>query len=176
MSKENRATPPQKAAPTFSALKRVSRFKLPLGRCRGTGGCRSYTVGLLRCCGPLRCPGHISCKRGNMTNSLFWLLQLFLATGSPACERRRESLTQSMPISFFARRTLRDTLMSRGKNFKNLLMPLFLMGCFPVDFQEVKRPLRTKSVKRPIKVGKRPINEGKRPLRPWCWSAFQSAA
>ena len=49
--------------------------------------------------------------------------------------------------------------------FKNLLMPLFLMGCFPVDFQEVKRPLRTKSAKRPIKVGKRPINEGKRPVK-----------
>ena len=49
--------------------------------------------------------------------------------------------------------------------FKNLLMPLFLMGCFPVDFQEVKRPLRTKSVKRPIKVGKRPINKGKRPIK-----------
>ena len=47
------------------------------------------------------------------------------------------------------------------KLLQNLLMPLFLMGCFPVDFQEVKRPLRTKSVKRPIKVGKRPINEGK---------------
>ena len=39
------------------------------------------------------------------------------------------------------------------------------MGCFPVDFQEVKRPLRTKSVKRPIKVGKRPINKGKRPIK-----------
>ena len=39
------------------------------------------------------------------------------------------------------------------------------MGCFPVDFQEVKRPLKTKSVKRPIKVGKRPINEGKRPIK-----------
>ena len=49
---------------------------------------------------------------------------------------------------------------------KNLLMPLFLKkGCFPVDFEEVKRPLRTKSVKRPIKVGKRPINEGKRPIK-----------
>ena len=48
---------------------------------------------------------------------------------------------------------------------KNLLTPLFLMGCFPVDFQEGKRPLRTKSVKRPIKVGKRPINEGKRPIK-----------
>ena len=36
-----------------------------------------------------------------------------------------------------------------------------------MDFQEVKRPLRTKSVKmkRPIKVGKRPINEGKRPIK-----------
>ena len=44
-------------------------------------------------------------------------------------------------------------------------MPLFLRkGCFPVDFQEVKRPLRTKSVKRPIKVGERPINEGKWPI------------
>ena len=48
---------------------------------------------------------------------------------------------------------------------KNPLMPLFLMGCFPVDFQEVKRPLGTKSVNRPIKVGKRPINEGKRPIK-----------
>ena len=48
---------------------------------------------------------------------------------------------------------------------KNLLMPLVLMGCFPVDFQEAKRPLRAKSVKRPIKVGKRPINEGKRPIK-----------
>ena len=48
---------------------------------------------------------------------------------------------------------------------KNLLTPLFLMSCFPVDFQEAKRPLRAKSVKRPIKVGKRPINEGKRPIK-----------
>ena len=46
-----------------------------------------------------------------------------------------------------------------------LFLPLFLMGCFPVAFQEVKRPLRTKSAKRPIKVGKRPINEGKRPIK-----------
>ena len=60
---------------------------------------------------------------------------------------------------------------------KNLLMPLFLMGCFPVDVQVAKRSLRKKSVKRPIKVGKRPINEGGTgPLRPWCWLAFQSAA
>ena len=39
------------------------------------------------------------------------------------------------------------------------------MGCFPVDFQEVNRALRTKLVKRPITVGKPPINEGKRPLK-----------
>ena len=39
------------------------------------------------------------------------------------------------------------------------------MGCFPVVFQEVKRPLRAKSVKRPIKVRKRPINEEKRPIK-----------
>ena len=56
-------------------------------------------------------------------------------------------------------------LTTKLHSFKNLLMPLFLMGCFPVDFQEVKRPLRTKSVKCPIKVGKRPINEGKRPIK-----------
>ena len=41
------------------------------------------------------------------------------------------------------------------QGIKNLLMPLFLMGCFPMDFQEGKRP---------IKVGKRPIKEGKRPI------------
>ena len=46
-------------------------------------------------------------------------------------------------------------------------MPLFLRKvCFLVDFhREAKRPLRTKSAKRPIKVGKRNINEGKRPIK-----------
>ena len=39
------------------------------------------------------------------------------------------------------------------------------MGCFPVDFQEGKRPLETKSKKRPIKVGKQPIKKGKRPIK-----------
>ena len=58
-----------------------------------------------------------------------------------------------------------NSSLGKSFHFKNLLMPLFLMGCFPVDFQEVKRPLRTKSAKRPIKVGKRPINEGKRPIK-----------
>ena len=52
-----------------------------------------------------------------------------------------------------------------GSAIKNLLMHLFLMGCFAVEFQEAKRPLRTKSAKRPIKVGKRPIKEGKRPIK-----------
>ena len=37
----------------------------------------------------------------------------------------------------------------------------FLMGCFPEEFQEAKRPLKTKLGKRPINEGKRPINEGK---------------
>ena len=31
-----------------------------------------------------------------------------------------------------------------------LKAPLFFMGCFSVDFQEVKRPIRAKSGKRPI--------------------------
>ena len=53
----------------------------------------------------------------------------------------------------------------RNEMIKNLLMPLFLLGCFPMDSQEAKRPLRTKSVKHPIKVGQRPINEGKRPIK-----------
>ena len=53
----------------------------------------------------------------------------------------------------------------RRGSVKDLLKPLFLMGCFAVDFQEVKRPLRTKSGKRPIKVRKRPIKEGKRPIK-----------
>ena len=44
---------------------------------------------------------------------------------------------------------------------KNLLMPLFLMGCFPGDFQEGKRSMKALG-KRPIKEGKRPIKEGKR--------------
>ena len=36
------------------------------------------------------------------------------------------------------------------------------MGCFPADFQEAKRPLKTKSG---IEVRKRPIKEGKRPIK-----------
>ena len=40
----------------------------------------------------------------------------------------------------------------------------FPNGLFPVALQ-VKRPLRTQSGKRPIKVGKRPMKEGKRPIK-----------
>ena len=54
--------------------------------------------------------------------------------------------------------------MNRGIPQEPLNAP-FLNGLFPEDFQEAKRPLRTKSAKRPIKVGKRPINEGKRPIK-----------
>ena len=48
--------------------------------------------------------------------------------------------------------------------FKNLLMPLFLLGCFPGDFQEGKRPIKAfweaahSGRKRPIKERKRPIS------------------
>ena len=62
-------------------------------------------------------------------------------------------------------RVLRDGSVSPTPSSKNLLVPLFLMGHFPVDFQEVKRPLSTRSGKHPIKAGKRPINEGKRPIK-----------
>ena len=43
-------------------------------------------------------------------------------------------------------------------------MPLFLMGCFPNDFQRENGPLRH-SGKRPIKVGKRPSKDGERPIK-----------
>ena len=71
------------------------------------------------------------------------------------CETKTSNLSQFWPTFRHSSRVLS----------KSLLTPLFLMGCFPVDFQEVERPLRAKSVKRPIKVGKRPINEGKRPIK-----------
>ena len=47
---------------------------------------------------------------------------------------------------------------------KNLLAPLFLMGCFTGDCQEGKRPIKAfgetahQGRKRPIKEGKRPVN------------------
>ena len=56
----------------------------------------------------------------------------------------------------------------RSSNDQEPLNAPSLDGLFswnPLDFQEVKRPLRTKSGKRPIKVGKRPIKEGKRPIK-----------
>ena len=44
-------------------------------------------------------------------------------------------------------------VLSSGSSLKSPQRPLFLMGCFPLHFQEVKRPLRTKSGKRPILEG-----------------------
>ena len=41
----------------------------------------------------------------------------------------------------------------------------FLNGLFSRDLREGKRPLRTKSGKRPIKVRKRPIKDGNRPIK-----------
>ena len=71
--------------------------------------------------------------------------------------RYKSKVRERFPQKGFARQ-------SSGVGGVELVKNL-LMGCFPVDFQEVKRPLRTKSAKRPIKVGKRPINEGKRPIK-----------
>ena len=50
-------------------------------------------------------------------------------------------------------------------NFKNLLMPLFLMGCFQWIFKRYKRPLRTKSVNAPLRSENGPFNDGKRPIK-----------
>ena len=59
----------------------------------------------------------------------------------------------------------KHSFFSTKKIFREPLNAPFSMSCFSVDFQEVKRPLRTKSGKRPNKVGKRPIKEGKRPIK-----------
>ena len=63
------------------------------------------------------------------------------------------------------RDTPRDTPRTLRARRNGELSRTFLIGCFPVDFQEAKRPLRTESGKRPIKVGKRLITEGKRPIK-----------
>ena len=91
-------------------------------------------------------------------------MQLRWSTSLP-CLRSREMHLLLQICRGFSIDKWRAPLKALSVVLKTLLMPLFLMGCFPVDFQEVKRPLRTKSVKRPIKVGKRPINEGKRPIK-----------
>ena len=44
-------------------------------------------------------------------------------------------------------------------------MPLFLTGCFPVDFQEVKRPLRAKLGNTPLRVENGPLSRGNGPLK-----------
>ena len=53
----------------------------------------------------------------------------------------------------------------RSNGNQKPLNALFLMGCFPMDVQHIKRPLRTRSGKLPIKVGKQPINVGERPIK-----------
>ena len=82
------------------------------------------------------------------------------ARNSPVQKKQKQSITWCGGLLFFSGPPRHLMIFT-----KNLLMPLFLMGCFPVDFQEVKRPLGMKSGKRPIKVGKRPIEEGKRPIK-----------
>ena len=65
VSQENRATPPEKGpvAPPFQLFKGVSHFKLPLGRCRGTGECCSYSVACRAAVGHLgtRTPTAVKC-------------------------------------------------------------------------------------------------------------------
>ena len=90
---------------------------------------------------------HETCKR-----TLFWL----------ECKAFRFEIglaSQRNPPRPTSPKLLRRLLV------KNLLMPLFLMGCFPLDFHEAKRPLRTESGTRPTKAGKRPIEEAKRPIK-----------
>ena len=51
------------------------------------------------------------------------------------------------------------------KTLQELLNTLFLMGCFPMNFQEVKRPLRTKSGKRPISGRKTDHQQGETAIK-----------
>ena len=73
---------------------------------------------------------------------------------------------------FQGKLSLRGNFPSEGKftqfSLQGKILPqkdVMGMPRFQVDFQEVKRPLGTKSGKRPIKVRKRPIKEGKRPIK-----------
>ena len=93
---------------------------------------------------------------------VFSLVTMFLATELRCSNRKSQS--QRFHIAMKSR-DLKSQNANEVASIKNLFMPLFLMGCFPVNFQEVKRPLTTKSGKRPIKVGKRTIKEGKRPIK-----------
>ena len=69
-------------------------------------------------------------------------------------------------VSQKTRRTEIDR--ERERENQEPLNAFFLIGLFSLfssrSFQEVHRPLRTKSGKRPVKVGKRSIKEGKRPI------------
>ena len=90
-----------------------------------------------------------------------------------SCDAHRDSIARMMCVCIpvvLQKRSSSDVLQNGHPfgvlraSFKNLSMGLFLMGCFPRDFQEGKRPTRH-SGQRPIKVGKRPIEEGKRPMK-----------
>ena len=114
-------------------------------------------------------PHESSYSAENDPSKIFSCIRASANTG-PACIRAKIIPPEFLPacIGFVPGgifQVVLDGVPPMGLQFKNLLTPLFLMGCFTVDFQEVKRPLRAKSVKCPIKVGKRPINEGKRPIK-----------
>ena len=93
------------------------------------------------------------------------LARVLRSPSNPQNCRKKGKILEKGTFIFCAKLWYAPNLVQKRSDFKNLLTPLFLMGCFPVDFQEVKRPLRTKSGKRPIKVGKRPIKEAKRPIK-----------
>ena len=83
---------------------------------------------------------------------------------------KTKEISQTIRGEAISARTIRVKNQANATNkktnrLKNPVMPLFSTGCSPVDFQEVKRLLRTKSGIRPIEVGKRPIKEGKPPTK-----------
>ena len=126
-------------------------------------GYRSDSIAISRDMGPLS----VSCTEGRVIQLRpAFSLALFPTTFELFPLMSSQSTNHHVQAPWFAQQR-RPTKRQTCNSFpiKNLLMPLFLMGCFPGDFQEVKRPLGTKSEKRPIEVGKRPIKERIRPIK-----------
>ena len=86
-------------------------------------------------------------------------------------EIRTRACNTKMPTSLGAR-AIRNAIRAN----QELLVPLFLMGCFPVYFEEVNGPLGRNQGNAPLRLENGPLKRGNGPLRPWCWLAFQSAA
>ena len=60
--------------------------------------------------------------------------------------------------------TVYETVLRHLLTLKNLLVSLFLMGGFPGDFQDGKRPNKALGETAHFQEGKRPTKEGKRPI------------